>query len=191
MGENGFVNTSWTASDGERGHGSGWSDISIGAKMSVLRQKHFIPAVYILPGISLPIGARSIGSGSYSSSLGVAMTESLPSQFSLGATYTFVSQVVGGSRMVDRTTAISAGCSIKKGLAGYAEVYLDEFGSACGGPLWMYDDGCSQTIHGRVQVDVEAGNQFSGAGKSSFIAAGIAYRYNAGLYTALSQRWAH
>ena len=174
-----------------RSHCSGWSDVTLGTKVSLLQQHHLYPAVSLLSGVSMPTGARQIGSGSYNPSLGFALSESLPAKFSLSATYTFQSKLDGDSRSVDRTTAISAGHSIRKGLTGYVELYFDESGSSSGGQLWLDDYGVSQTIHGQVQIDVEAGSQFAGAGKLSFIAAGLVYRSNLGLRGVATRLFAH
>ena len=187
VGGNGYAINNSTE-EGTTQHQAGWADMSLGVKVKITSQKGLFPALSVLSSLSLPTGAKALGSGTYDPSFGILWTENLPKQFSYAGTYLLSSVADDSSRLLTHSTAMSIGHPIYKGLAGYSEVVYDTAQTVDGRPFWVFDGGISCTVHNRAQFDVEAGRQFAGIGNSFFVSFGVAYRYDRGFAQSLLKR---
>lgn len=155
----------------------GWSDLSLGAKIAVVNQGRLLPAVSLLPSISVPSGYKAFTSSTYDPSLGVAWLKTLPGGTSLGGTFT--GMVVSGEQawQVRYTSATSVQVPAPKSLAGYVEIYAVSSAGAGKGRTLISDAGVSRNFGANLQIDIEAGRQLSRGAPCWFFAAGFALRH--------------
>jgi hypothetical protein len=69
---------------GGRDSTAGWSDLGVGAKFAVVNQGRILPAISLLPSISIPTGHRAFTSSTYDPSLAAAWLKTLPGGLFLG-----------------------------------------------------------------------------------------------------------
>jgi len=163
----------------------GWSDVSIGAKVGLLDQIGHLPAISLLPSVSVPSGSRAFTSGAYDPSLGIAWAEPL-GRFSLDGTVTLASiSVASGSppgfndlkRSFKRSSATSLWSPAVLGIVGFVEIFVCD---ACGAgaPSWIFDGGVTRGIGRRAQIDLEMSRGLSATAPAWSVSAGYVFRYD-------------
>ena len=162
------------------GHNStaGWSDLVLGAKVAVLNEGRLVPAISLMPSISMPAGNREFTSSTYDPSLGIAWRKSLPAGMSVGGTVTGTSLADEGVRHALYASALSVGMPLPEQLAGFVEIYVASSDDPGKGPTWISDAGVSRNFGLNLQIDIEAGRRFSHGAPSWFVAAGFALRHS-------------
>jgi hypothetical protein len=156
---------------------AGWSDISVGAKIAVVNEGRLLPAVSLLPSISVPSGHMAYTSSTYDPSLAVAWLKTLPGGASLGGTFTGMMVSGEQARLVRYTSATSVQVPAPKSWAGFAEVYAVSPAGAGNGTTWISDAGVSRNFGSNLQIDIEAGRRLSRGAPCWFFAAGFALRH--------------
>jgi hypothetical protein len=157
---------------------AGWSDVGVGAKFAVVDQGRILPAISLMPSISIPAGNRALTSTTYDPSLEVAWLKTLPAGLSLGGTFS-------GTRISDErvrharyTSAVSFGFPAPARSAGYVEIYAVRSGGQSGGSTWVSDAGITRQFGANLQIDVEAGRRISHGSPCWFVATGFALRHS-------------
>jgi hypothetical protein len=140
-----------------RPHDMGWSDVTLGAKLGLLQERNILPAISLLPSVSVPAGYRAFTSSKYDLSLAVAWQKTLIAGLALAGT-------LDGKR-----SATAFSFPALAGASGYVEIYT------LGGE-GISDAGLSRGIGPNLQVDIEAGRRIFSGKPSWFIATGFALR---------------
>jgi hypothetical protein len=162
---------------GSHNRAAGWSDLAVGAKFTVVNQGRILPAISLLPSISVPTGYGAFASSTYDPSLAVAWLKTLPAGLSLGGTLTATEISDGQVRHGQYTSAISMGIPAPARLASYVEIYTVSSGGPGRASTWVSDAGVSRNLGANLQIDIEAGRQISHGGPCWFVAAGFALRH--------------
>jgi hypothetical protein len=155
---------------------SGLSDLSVGAKLAVVHQGRIVPAISLLPSVSIPSGHRAFTSSTYDPSLAVAWAKSLAAGVSVGGTFTGTR--ASGQQVRNRyTSAVFLSMPAPLRSAGYVEAYSVSSAEPGRGSTWISDAGLSHTVGANLQIDLSAGRQISAGAPCWFVAAGFALRY--------------
>jgi hypothetical protein len=155
---------------------SGWSDVTLGAKIAVAHEGRILPAISLLPSISVPAGNSAFTSSTYDPSLAIAWLKTLPAGLSLGGTFAGARISDGPARRAQYSSAVSVGIPAPAGLAAYAEIYAVSSGEPGKAATWTSDAGVSHMFGANLQLDIEAGRQISRGAPCWFAAAGFAVR---------------
>ena len=162
------------AGDGEKWQ-KGHSDTELGLKISIWKQRHYLPAFSIIPMISTPTGSHLFSSGSYDPTLKLAFSGDLPHGFSLGGNVNFSSLDSESGRTLQKAFSASLGHSIGAGFDAYWEIYgfspWDETGAA-----WIANTGIARGVGTNAQWDLRVGKKITEAGPDWFVGAGFAFR---------------
>lgn len=159
------------------GRSEGWSDFGVGAKIGLLDEHSWWPALSAMPVLSLPIGGRSITNSAYDPGLALDWSKSLPEKWSSWGTLGYTSVASGTGRYAQRLLAVAFAHSVWKGLGGYVETYnLSPTGSNSA-PAWLLDGGLFHALGRNGQIDVETGRRFVGSSASWFTSIGFVARF--------------
>lgn len=180
-----FQSEGYLSTTGDNANGgvrrSGLSDSAAGVKWRLWDEKRLLPALAIVPSLSLPIGHRWFTSAGYDPSLELDWSKGLPQGFALGASVR-VSSVTGGDRRwVERAISVAASRRLLAGLSGYAEIGGVHSSDPSLGPARVVNGGVVRSLGKNIQVDIEAGRGLTGAGPKYFFAAGLVVRQPHGL----------
>lgn len=162
------------------GHGTtaGWSDLVVGAKIAVVREGRLVPAISLLPSISMPAGNRAFTSSTYDPSLGIAWQKNLPAGMSVGGTLTGTGLSDEGVWRAWYASALSVGIPLPERLAGFVEIYAAGSDGPGKESTWVSDAGVSRKFGPNLQIDIEAGRRISDGAPCWFVATGFALRHS-------------
>lgn len=166
-----------SSDSGSHDRTTGWSDLAVGAKFELVDQGRILPAVSLLPSISVPAGYRAFTSSTYDPSFAVIWLKTLPAGLSLGGTFTGASISCERVRHAQYASAISVGIPVPARLAGYIEIYAVSSEGRGGPSTWISDAGISRNLGANLQIDIEAGRRLSPGGTCWFVATGFALRH--------------
>lgn len=154
----------------------GGSDISLGAKVRLLREGPRQPAVSLLASVSLPVGTSYFSSGSFDPEFHLIWAKSLPRGFDASGNLNQAWQT-GGPHWTSRSAAsFQLGHGIAAGLHGYGEVYrVWPIPAGESAPV-VASGGVSRPVGSNAQVDVEAGHTMLARTPSWFVGFGFAIR---------------
>jgi hypothetical protein len=157
---------------------TGWSDLVVGAKIAVVDEGRLVPAISLLPSISMPAGNRALSSSTYDPSLDLAWRKNLPGGMSMSGTLTGTSVSEEGVRRASWASAVSVGIPLPERLAGFVEMYAASSSYPGKGSTWVSDAGVSRNFGPNLQIDIEAGRRISYGSPCWFVATGFALRHS-------------
>jgi hypothetical protein len=155
---------------------SGFSDLAMGAKFSVFEEGKIVPALSLIPQVSLPVGAGAFSSAGYDPSLKLAWSKSLPAGFSAGGNFGFASITDSRGRYGQQAYSVVLAHPVVRNLAVYAEVYDIREVARGNTSCWTGNAGFSQMIRNSMQLDVQVGRTLSPSMPAWFVATGVALR---------------
>ena len=155
---------------------TGWSDLSVGAKVAVLHEARILPAISLLPSISVPTGYRAFTSSTYDPGLAVAGLKTLPAGLSLVGTLAATSISEEKARHARYSSAIALWFPAPARSAAYIEMYAVAFGGAGSASARIYDAGLTHNFGPNLQIDIEAGRRLYSGTPCWFVATGFALR---------------
>jgi hypothetical protein len=156
---------------------AGWSDLSVGAKVALVHERRVLPAISLLPSISVPTGNRTFTSSTYDPSLAVAGLKTLPAGLSLVGTLSGTSISEERIRHARYTSAIGMWFPAPARSAAYVEMYAVSSGGAGSASARIYDAGLTHNFGPNLQIDIEAGRRMYSGVPCWFVATGFALRH--------------
>ena len=178
FGGDGFL-ASATESDVYTDRVRGWSDFGLGAKIALYRGHGLIPALSLIPTLSLPVGSHAFTRAAVDPSVVLAWSTNLPAKFSAGGAIGYASISDGAGRLAQRTNAISLGHSLLAGFSGYAEVYNVGPAAPSANATWLFNGGVTHALGQNAALDVELGRRFVSSTTYWFASVGFAVRTGA------------
>jgi hypothetical protein len=163
-------------STGAMDYATGWSDVSLGAKVAVVSERRTLPAISLLPTISVPAGYSGFTSSTYDPGLAVAGLKTLPAGLSLVGTLTAARISDEDGRYARYSSAIALSFPAPARSAGYIEVYTVASNRAQSASARIYDAGVTHNFGPDLQIDVEVGRRLGSGFPCWFVAAGFALR---------------
>ena len=170
----GFLSRS---TDGVSRDTNGWSDLAVGAKLALVHEGRIVPAISLLPSISVPTGGRTFTSSTYDPSLAVAGLKTLPAGLSLVGTLSGASISEERVRHARYTSAIALWFPAPARSAGYIEMYAVTSAGPGSTSSRIYDAGLTHNFGSNLQIDIEAGRRMYAGAPCWFVAAGFALRH--------------
>lgn len=156
----------------------GMSDFSIGAKLKLREEDGLLPAIAILPALSLPIGHHQFSSSTLDPAIKLAWAKTLVHGFSTGGNFNLSWVTDQDRRLLQRAYSLSLGHNLPGRLGGYWEVYRISPTEA--GSTWMFNTGVTRSMGHNAQVDIEVGRTLKPSAPCWFVAAGFAVRLPSG-----------
>ena len=172
LGSDGFL--SERTLDGEAS--SGFADAELSAKIRLWRETAHLPAVSLIPILSLPAGSDAFSSGGYDPTLKVAWQKDLRRGVSLGGNVDYSWLTAPEGRFAQWAYSWSLDYDLPRGFAGYCEVFSISPYDYKLEAAWIADAGLIHTIGRNVQVDVLAGRRLTSLGPDWFVGFGFAAR---------------
>ena len=175
LASDGFLST---AERGEQGtvRRRGIADAGIGAKVGILQEARFLPALSILPSLSLPSGDSAFSGRGYDPQVNLSWSKNLPGGFNVGGNAIVAAITEGGKRGLQRAFSVSAAHNLPRGFGAYAEVFNIRPAGAADRPVSVVNGGLTYLLSPNAQVDVEAGWAVAGPGPRLFLAGGLVIR---------------
>jgi hypothetical protein len=153
---------------------SGLSDAGIGVKVNLLRAGRLLPAISIIPAVSIPVGAEAYSSSHFDPSMKFALSHALPRGWGVGGNWNIGTTVVQDSRKMERAASISASHHLRGGWNGYCELYrlmpADDSGH------WVMNSGVTRALGGNAQFDLAIGRSAKVSDPGWFIGVGLTVR---------------
>jgi hypothetical protein len=153
----------------------GFNPVSVGTKIMVCPEKGIVPQTSMNIAFTLPyFGKRDFRPSYLAPSFALLMQNTLSDNLSLG--YNLGLQWDGEQPNVTAVYSISPSLTVSEGLSIFAELY--GFSTEKLAPDFRADMGCAYLINDNVQIDVSAGVGLNTVAPDSFIACGLAWRFN-------------
>jgi hypothetical protein len=153
----------------------GFNPVSVGTKIMVCPEKGIIPQTSINIAFTLPyIGRREFRPSFLAPSFFLLMQNTLSGKLALG--YNLGLQWDGDQPNATAVYSISPSLTVTDGLSVFAELY--GFSTEKFIPDYRGDMGCAYLVNDNVQIDVSAGVGLNAVAPDSFIAFGLAWRFN-------------
>ena len=168
-----------TFPSGNHLHLRGSEDLELGAKICLTPQEGILPAMGLIPVMSVPTGAPGITEGEVMPGLQWAYQWEFNKKVSLGMT-TFVERQRDdlGNIFVEFAQSGSFDIELTKKLAMYNELYLiSPTGRTDEQVQYYYDGGFTYHVTNNLQLDIEAGVGLNRAANDYFAGSGLVVRY--------------
>ena len=165
-------------------HRTGLSDGSVGVKVELFRERSFLPAISLIPAVSVPVGAQPYSSAHADPSVKVAWSRTLPRGWDLAGNWNIGSTVFEERRKLERAWSLTAAHELRRGWRGYWEVY--RLSPADDRSMWVANTGLTHSLGSDAQFDIEIGRAVKTANPSWFAGVGLAVRRSMGLRAARS-----
>jgi hypothetical protein len=152
----------------------GLSDVSLDAKLGILREASHGLTLSAAGGVSLPTGGAGFSSGSVDPSIRALWSRSLPLDLALGGNLALV-LVTGDERRVWlRAVSMSVSRPLTTSSSWFVEMYglLPERAEQA----WTLDGGLAVLPDDDVQLDVSGGRRVGAVGPDWFVSAGLTMR---------------
>jgi len=134
------------SNDGVSRDTSGWSDLAVGAKLALVHEGRIVPAISLLPSVSVPAGYKAFTSSTYDPSMAVARLETLPAGLSLVGTLSGTSIFEVRIRHARYTSAIGMWFPAPARSTAYVEMYAVTCGGAGSASARIYDAGLTHNF---------------------------------------------
>ncbi|MGD0590313.1 MAG: transporter [Bacteroidota bacterium] len=153
----------------------GFNPVSIGTKIAICPEKGIIPQTAMNVAFTLPyVGRREFKPSFLAPSFFLLMQNSLSEKLSLG--YNLGLQWDGDQPNATAVYSISPSLTVAEGLSVFIEFY--GFSTEKSVSDYRADMGCAYLINDDVQVDFSAGAGLNTVAPDSFVAFGLAWRFN-------------
>jgi len=152
----------------------GFNPVSIGTKIAICPEKGIIPQTAMNVAFTLPyVGRREFRPTFLAPSFFLLMQNNLSEKLSLG--YNLGLQWDGDQPNATAVYSISPSLTVAEGLSIFAEVC--GFSTENSVPDYRADMGCAYLVNDNVQVDFSAGVGLNTVAPDSFVAFGLAWRF--------------
>ncbi len=156
---------------------TGWSDLSVGAKVAVVRERRGLPAISLLPSISVPAGYKAFTSSTYDPGLTVSALKTLAAGVSVVGAVTGTRISEAGMRHARYSSAIALSFPGPAQSVGYIETYAVTSLGPDSDSARIYDAGLSRSLGTDLQIDVQAGRRLYSGRPCWFVGTGFAWRH--------------
>jgi len=153
---------------------AGYSDVELGAKVSLLKEGPNAFDLSLIASASFPTGNAGFSSGGVDPTLKITWGRGLPAGFWLGGNLNFSWLTEGGSHFDQQALSVSVNHDIGLGWASYLEVYGFSRVTRTEGAGIVINGGVSRQFRGSIQIDIEAGRGLTAEAPDWFAGAGVA-----------------
>lgn len=154
----------------------GMADPVLSAKIALLRESDLLPALTVIPGLSLPVGHRLFTSGGRDPEAVLVWSKSLGGQFTAGGDFGIASITEEGHRSLERSGGFELSRTVWRDVEGFGELYLTVPGNHEEKRIWTFDTGIVIPAGPNTKFDISAGRQIFHSTSGWFVAAGFAVR---------------
>ena len=153
----------------------GFNPVSVGTKIAICPEKGVIPQTAMNVAFTLPyVGRKEFRPSFLAPSFFLLMQNTLSEEFSLG--YNLGLQWDGEQPNATAVYSISPSLTVVEGLSVFVEFY--GFFTEESVSDYRADMGCAYLVNDNVQVDFSAGVGLNTVAPDSFVAFGLAWRFN-------------
>jgi hypothetical protein len=160
-------------------HSSGSDDLLLGMKFCLTPQEKILPAMGIIPSITVPSGSPAFTQGEVMPGLEWAYSWEINKVFSLEMTTGIDRERDdAGNIFTQFAQAASLGFNLTKNLGGYTELYMfSPTGRTTEQVQYGADGGFTYRVTNNLQLDIEAGVGLNAAADDFFAGAGAVVRF--------------
>jgi hypothetical protein len=176
FGSDGFTRESVVAQgpDTPNERHTGLSDLEIGVKLRLWKQRKYTPAFAVIGALSVPNGSSYFSSGGRDPILDLCWSKALPKHFDVGGNVNF--RRFGADGHIEKALSLSAGRILGHGFGMYGEVYrispIDDDEPA----HLIANTGITKLLGPNTQIDLEVGHTVNARTPYWFVGAGFAIR---------------
>lgn len=154
----------------------GASDAAIGAKVKLINERGWRPAVAVIGTVTAPVGQPNVSSGGWDPEVkfSFAKDEGLKG-FSLGGNLNLAAPSDADGHLLTKAASVTVSRDLPAGLNGYFEWYAIGPGRGLGRTMAV-NGGITRMLSRNTQFDVEVGHTVSGRTPSWFISFGFVGR---------------
>jgi hypothetical protein len=180
FGGDGFRHYSHRAGQ-ESEYAAGASDFSVGAKLALVWEHRFRPAVSLISMTSLPVGDSRFTSSGVDPTLKLAWSKALGEGTAVSGNFNVSSLSDPSGRFWQRAMSGRLDRDVWHKLVGFWEAYLVTPVTRSGDGVWTFDTGVSHPLGHNAQLDVSVGQQIVPLARCWFAGAGLVFRHPAWL----------
>jgi len=158
----------------------GADDMFLGGSIALTGQEGILPEMALLPGINIPTGKSTIGSGELLPSLVLSYAWELSDRWSMGGCSIWAQDLDGDSNRSYVSTAQSwyAGLAVTEKTSVFAEFYgLFPVSAESVDPQYYFDSGLAYLITDNIQWDWRAGMGLNQPADDFFTGTGLSIRF--------------
>jgi hypothetical protein len=153
----------------------GFNPVSVGTKIAICPEKGILPKTAMNIAFTLPyVGRREFRPSFLAPSFFLLMQNTLSEEFSIG--YNLGLQWDGEQPNATVAYSISPSLTVAEGLSVFVEFY--GFSTEKSVSDYRADMGCAYLVDDNVQIDFSAGVGLNTVAPDSFVAFGLAWRFN-------------
>jgi len=153
---------------------AGYSDLSAGVKVGLWEQRRWMPAVTVIPLVSLPSGSGAFTSSGLDPTFKIAWSKDVPWQTALSGNWNSSWLSTGNSgRCLYKALTLQASRPLWKQLSGFGEVYRILPGQQTEPRTWTFDAGVAYPVAPNLQIDISAGQQMVPWSRTWFLSVGM------------------
>jgi hypothetical protein len=153
----------------------GFNPVSVGTKIAICPEKGILPKTAMNIAFTLPyVGRREFRPSFLAPSFFLLMQNTLSEEFSIG--YNLGLQWDGEQPNATVAYSISPSLTVAEGLSVFVEFY--GFSTEKSVSDYRADMGCAYLVDDNVQIDFSAGVGLNTGAPDSFVAFGLAWRFN-------------
>ncbi len=153
----------------------GVSDHAVGAKVKLVNERGWRPAISLIGALSMPVGDPEVSSAHHDPEVKFCWAHALPAGFDLGGNFNVGSLSDDQGRMLQRASSLTVGRDLKYGFGGYAEVYSVSLDRGEGRSS-LFNFGFTHGLGPNAQADVTLGRTIAGGVSSWYVAVGLVMR---------------
>jgi hypothetical protein len=154
---------------------AGYSDFSAGVKVGLWQQRQWVPAVTLIPLLSLPSGTGGFTSSALDPTFKVAWSKDVPFETTVSGNWNMSWLSTGErGRCLYRAVSLQASRPLWKQLSGFGEVYrILPPGHETEPRTWTFDAGVAYPVAANLQIDISAGQQIVPWSRTWFLSVGM------------------
>jgi hypothetical protein len=157
---------------------SGRSDMYASVKVRLCEESGRLPAVTLLPGVSLPSGDPSFSSAGFDPAVKLALGKQIAWGVGLGGNVGVASLSAAGSRHRETISSVTASRALGRRVSCFGELYASAAsGSEEDGASRIVDGGLTFAVGHNAQADLSIGRGLTAGGPAWFVAGGLVLRH--------------
>lgn len=159
----------------------GMADAAIGFKYKIRNEGRWLPAMALIPAVSLPSGHPAFTSSSADPGVKFAWGKDMPAGFSVSGNMNYNSLTDPVGRYQQNAATLSVGHGFTERFAGYWELYTFNCDERDSGRMTVFQTGFTTAVGKNTQLDISVARRLTSVGPDWMFAFGWATRHPFGL----------
>lgn len=158
----------------------GMADSAIGVKYKISKERRWLPAMALIPAVSIPSGHPAFTSSGADPGVKFAWGKDVPAGFSLSGNVNYNSLTDAAGRYNQNAVTLSVGHGFTERFAGYWELYSFNCDERASGRMTVFQTGFTTAVGQNTQLDISVARRLTTVGPDWMMSFGWATRHPLG-----------